>query len=95
VIVSQRVMLKQQHRPAAALTDAALAGVFEKQLATVRDWLANQPNFHVLYVNYRDVIDHPMVVTGQINFFLNGNLQVADMAAAVDPTLYRQRKSKR
>ncbi len=93
VIASQRVMLKQQGRPAAALTDTALGGVFEKQLSTVRQWLAERPNFRVLYVNYRDVIDHPAVVTGQINLILGGNLRVTDMAAAVEPALYRQRKS--
>lgn len=93
VIVSQRVMLTQQGRPAATLTDAALAGVFEKQLATARQWLANHPNFRVLYVNYRDVIGHPLDVAGEINLFLTGNLRVADMAAAVEPALYRQRKS--
>lgn len=95
VIVSQRVMLEQQGRPAAKLTDAALTGVFEKQLSTVRQWLSERPNFRVLYVNYPDVIDHPLDLARQINAFLNGNLLVADMAAAVDPTLYRQRKSER
>ena len=74
VIVSQRVMLKHQGRPAVRLTDAALAGVFEKQLATVREWLAQQPNVHVLYLNYRDVIGHPLVVAGQINHFLQWKL---------------------
>lgn len=93
VIVSQRVMLKQQGRPAAPLTDAALTGVFEKQLAMARQWLADKPNFHVLYVNYRDVIDRPLEIAGQINQFLSGTMQVANMAAAVDPALYRQRKS--
>jgi Sulfotransferase domain len=93
VIVSQRVMLTQQGRPAATLTDAALAGVFEKQLATARQWLAGKPNFRVLYVNYRDVIGRPSEVAGEINQFLTGNLRVADMAAAVEPALYRQRKS--
>lgn len=95
VIVSQRVMLEQQGRPAATLTDAALTGVFEKQLFTVRQWLSGRPNFRVLYVNYLDVINHPLDLARQINAFLNGNLLVADMAAAVDATLYRQRKSER
>ncbi len=95
VIVSQRVMLKQQGRPAATLTDAALTGVFEKQLSSVRQWLSERTNFRVLYVNYPDVIDHPLDLARQINAFLNGNLLVADMAAAVDPTLYRQRQSER
>jgi hypothetical protein len=95
VIVSQRVMLKQQGRPAATLTDEALTGVFEKQLSSVRQWLSERPNFRVLYVNYADVTDHPLDLARQINAFLNGNLLVTDMAAAVDPTLYRQRKSER
>src|SRR5882757_5861307 len=39
VIASQRVMLKQQRRPAATLADEKLAEVFETQLNTVRRWL--------------------------------------------------------
>ena len=93
VIVSQRVMLKQQDRAATTLADGTLAGIFEKQLATVRQWLAERSNFRVLYVNYRDVIAHPLVTARQINIFLSGNLLVASMAAAVNPELYRQRKS--
>jgi hypothetical protein len=92
VIASQRAMLKQQGRPAATLADAALAGVFAKQLATVRQWLAAQPNFRVLYVNHRDVIAQPAAAAAQINLFLGGNLSVASMVAAVNPELYRQRK---
>jgi hypothetical protein len=93
VIASQRVMLKQQGRASATLTDAKLAGVFETQLTSVLKWLAEHPNFRVLYVNHRDVIDHPVVTAGQINLFLNGNLLVDKMAAAVNSALYRQRKS--
>ena len=95
VIVSQRVMLQQQGRPAAAMTDAALADVFKNQLATMRQWLADRPNFRVLYVNHRDVIDRPEEMAKHLNFFLDGNLLVAGMAAAVDPALYRRRKSAR
>ncbi|HVU28440.1 MAG TPA: sulfotransferase domain-containing protein [Verrucomicrobiae bacterium] len=92
VIVSQRVMLKQQGRAAATITDQALADIFEKQLAMVRQWLAERSNFNVLYVNHRDVINHPLVAAEQINLFLNENLLIADMAAVVNPALYRQRK---
>jgi hypothetical protein len=92
VIASQRAMLKQQGRAAATLTDAALAGIFEKQLATVRQWLAAQHNFRVLYVNHRDVITQPLAAAGQINQFLGGNLSVDSMVAAMNPELYRQRK---
>lgn len=93
VIRSQRVMLMQQGRPAAALDDRALAVVFENQLATVREWLAQRTNFCLCYLNYSEVIARPMAAAEEINRFLGGNLRVADMAAVVIPTLYRQRKS--
>jgi hypothetical protein len=86
-------MLKKQGRSAATLDDERLAGIFDKQIAMVRQWLAERPNFLVLYVNHSDVIDHPAVTAGQINLFLGGNLLVANMADAVNPALYRQRKS--
>jgi Sulfotransferase domain len=92
VILSQRVMLQQQGRPVAAMTDEALAAIFEKQLATTREWLTGRANFSVLYVNHRDVIDQPATIAAQINSFLGGSLRTNEMAAAVNPALYRQRK---
>ncbi len=94
VIKSQRAMLQQQGRPSAPLSDAALAGVFEKQLATVRQWLAQQPNFSILYINHRDVIEHPLAAAEQVGGFLGGDLSVGEMAAVVSPSLYRQRSEK-
>jgi hypothetical protein len=93
VIASQRVMLQQQGRATTTLADEKLAGIFEAQLNMVRQWLAEQPNFRVLYVNHSDVIAHPTVTAEQINLFLGGNLLVANMADSVNPALYRQRKS--
>ncbi len=92
VIASQRVMLKKQGRPGATLDDETLAGVFRKQIALVRQWLAEHPNFLVFYVNYSDVIDRPAIMAGQINGFLGGELLVEGMAGAVSPALCRQRK---
>lgn len=93
VILSQQTMLKKQGRATASLTDEALKGVFEKQLAMVRQWLADRPNFRVLYVHHRDVINDPVATAGQINHFLSGKLPVVSMAAVVKPELHRQRKS--
>jgi hypothetical protein len=92
VVASQREMLRKQGRPAAAMDDQTLAGVFEKQIASVRAWLAERPNFLVLYINHADVIRHPSETAEQINQFLGGNLSVLAMAAAVNPELHRQRK---
>ena len=91
VIASQRVMLQQQGRPGAALSDARLADIFEKQVADVRHWLAQQPHFRVLYLQHRGVIEKPLAAAQQIVTFLDGGLDANRMAAAVEPGLYRQR----
>lgn len=93
VIRSQRAMLGQQRRPAAALSDDALAEVFRKQLAGVRQWLETQRCVRVLELDYRDVIANPRNAAGQVNDFLGGTLAIDAMAAAVEPALYRQRKT--
>jgi hypothetical protein len=93
VIASQRAMLKQQGRPDAKLTDAKLAGIFEAQLNQVRQWLAERSSFQVLYVNHGSLVENPLAEAGRINQFLGGNLLTAQMAGAVHPELYRQRKA--
>ena len=92
VIASQRVMLQQQGRPGAALSDARLADIFEKQVAEVRRWLAQQAGFRVLYLQHRGVIEQPLAAAQQIVTFLDGGLDSNRMAAAVEPGLYRQRQ---
>jgi hypothetical protein len=93
VIASQRAMLKQQGRTGATLTDVKLAEIFESQLAQVRQWLAERANFQILYVNHNSLIQNPLAAAKQINEFLGGHLLATKMADAVNPTLYRQRKS--
>jgi hypothetical protein len=93
VIDSQRAMLRTQGKAPAALADEILSGVFTKQLETVKQWLAGQPNFRVLYVPHGDVIRKPLAVAQEINKFLGGTLAVESMVEAVRPELYRQRKA--
>ena len=93
VLLSQRTMLQKQGRGASNLSEAALKSAFEKQLSQVCQWLTAHPNFCVLNVPHREVIDSPATTAEQVNQFLGGDLSVAKMAAAVHPELYRQRKS--
>jgi hypothetical protein len=93
VVTSQRTMLQAQGRPAAALADFKLAKVFGKQLAEARHWLSQHPNFQVLDVLHRDVIEKPLSAAQQLGTFLGGDLDPSRMAAAVEPSLYRQRRS--
>jgi hypothetical protein len=91
IIASQRAMLQQQGRPAANLPDSKLAEIFGKQLAGVRQFLSKNPNFRVLDLQHRYVIEMPLTAAQQIATFLGGDLDAKQMAAAVQPSLYRQR----
>jgi hypothetical protein len=92
VIASQRAMLKASGQRGALIPDEKLARVFEQQLAEVRRWLAGQPNFRVLHVNYRDVLNEPLAAAQSIADFLGGTLDASAMAGVVDRKLYRQRQ---
>ncbi len=93
VIASQRAMLKDCGRGGAAIPDDRLTCVFERQLSAVRQWLADRPNFRVLYMGYRDVLREPLAAAQRVARFLGGGLDVSAMAGAVDQALYRQRLS--
>lgn len=92
IIASQRAMLQQQGRPAANLPDSKLAEIFGNQLSQVRHWLSQYPNFQVLHLQHRDVIEMPLAAAQQIAAFLGGGLDPKRMAAAVEPGLYRHRR---
>jgi hypothetical protein len=91
VIASQRAMLQAGGRTGARIPDDQLAGAFRRQLVEARRWLAERPNFQVLYVNYRDVLADPAAAAQAIALFLGVNLDISAMVGVVDPTLYHQR----
>lgn len=91
VLASQRAMLDRQGKTSA--DDATLERIYLSQLAQVEAWLREQPVFSVLSLEHQRVLKDPLGAAGEINAFLQLNLDVAAMAAAVDPTLYRQRLS--
>jgi len=91
VSASQRAMLERQGRPGAKLAPEALGRVFADQMARVQQALAARPNVAVLDVHYGEVVADPATQAARLSDFLGG-LDTAAMAAAVDPSLYRQKK---
>lgn len=65
--------------------------IFYGHLARARRLLARDPRFDVLYLRHDEVLHDPGTAASQIANFLGGQLDVAAMAAAVDPTLHRTR----
>lgn len=92
VIASQQQMLaRQAARPEDGLARERLAAVFAAQLAETETWLAQQPGFRKLVLDYREVVADPPAAACAIDDFLGGRLDRDAMASAVDPMLYRQR----
>lgn len=93
ILASQRKMLIRRGENPDKMDDEQMAVLFEKHLKQVDEWIMAQPNFRVLYVHYSDILANPLPHVNELNRFLGGNLDTAAMAAAVDPGLYRNRKS--
>ena len=92
VIASQNVMLDRGKKEGGGLPDEKLLEVFRAEIDKSNRWLAGQPNFQVLYVNYNEMIEDPAPQVARVNEFLGGELDTKTMMATVDPTLYRQRR---
>lgn len=93
VLASQKKMLARSGRAGAALNDAQMKQIYTQQIEKVFAWMRQQPNVKFIEIAYRDLIDKPAEQAAAINSFLGGTLDESKMAAAVDPTLYRNRQS--
>lgn len=92
VLSSQELMLERlgtapEHMP----SQAEFKQLFTIHLAKMRKWLQQQDNFSVLELRYDQVVADPFVAATRIAAFLGRDLDVNEMAAAVDPDLYRNR----
>ncbi len=103
VLASQRRMRTQLARggegtAAPAVDEDRLKATFARQLAGVKAWAASQTNVELLEVSHRELINNASPVVERVAAFLQGvtpiDLDTAAMAAAVDPSLYRQRAPK-
>lgn len=91
VLASQRQMLVRRGEAENAGSDERMAVLYEKHLRKVAAWLEAQPHIDTLYLDHREIIHAPRAAAEAIDAFLGGGLDVAAMAAAVEPDLYRQR----
>jgi tetratricopeptide (TPR) repeat protein len=66
---------------------------YERTLARVKALLTRRPETQLLIVNYAHVISDPYAGAQRMSRFLDGQPDVAKMAAAVEPVLHRVHKS--
>ncbi|MBN8644998.1 MAG: sulfotransferase [Planctomycetes bacterium] len=93
VVRSQATMLERSGKSGAALTPERLIALYRQQIDQVLAHTARQPCFRVLEVSYNDLMADPAGVAPRLDGFLGGGLPLNRMIAAVDPSLYRNRKA--
>ena len=72
--------------------DGDLLKMYEEHLGKVEFQLRYRPNFEALYVDYAHVVAAPATEARRIAEFVGGDLDVDAMVAAVDGSLYRNRR---
>ncbi len=90
VLASQRKMLERRGEKS-DISDEKLATLLQKHVQQVKLWLARQPNFEMLDLDYNAMLLDPEPWAVKVNAFLGGQLDVRAMVDVVDPTLYRNR----
>jgi hypothetical protein len=91
ILASQEKMLARLGRGAAPRDQIRPA--FVAHLDRILNWLEGQPQFALLKVDYKDLIERPAEMAEAVNAFIGGRADFSLMAASVDATLYRNRKS--
>jgi hypothetical protein len=68
-----------------------LKNEYARTTVRAKAMLARRPGTQVLSVGYRETVSDPRTTAENVNAFLGGGLDVAKMAASVDPGLHRNR----
>ncbi len=92
VLASQATMLERRGAPSGQAEEQTLGTVFAQHLDYTERWLAMQQHMTMLPVHYHETIIDPAVMARRVAQFLDLPLAVEEMARAVDPRLYRQRR---
>ena len=91
ILASQRKMLN--HRgDGDEMDDEKMSALFEKHLQQIKEWLAQQENFSILFVHYSEALADARSQAERVKAFLGADLDVEKMAGTVDPNLYRNRQ---
>jgi hypothetical protein len=100
VLDSQERMLAHRNQPLAATAERRrlLKGEYARTLGRLKAMLARRPCTQLLVIEHSQAISDALVTAEKVNQFLGGGLDVARMAAAVDPNLHaagvRRRRAK-
>jgi len=91
VLASQRKMLERRGKPVNEEADVKFLDLYQKHLVKVKNWLSDQGNLDVIYINYNDLLDNPKKYAMEVARFMEVPLDVQSMAGIPEERFYRQR----
>ena len=91
VLASQRKMLERRGKPVNEEADVKFLDLYQKHLVKVKNWLSDQGNLDVIYINYNDLLDNPKKYAMEVARFMEVPLDVQSMVAIPEERFYRQR----
>jgi len=91
VLASQRKMMERRGEKEDNIPEEKMAEQFKSHLDQIYQWIKDQNNIDILFVNYNDTLKSSMNTAVLVSEFLDVELDLEKMANVVDNTLYRQR----
>jgi hypothetical protein len=91
ILASQEQMLNRRGEPSGKVSDEKMSELFTKHLATVQDWLSQQDNMDVLFIQYDEFMAQPGPHIEALVNFLGLPLDAKAMSQVPDQNLHRQR----
>lgn len=93
ILDSQERMLLRRKMPLATTTERRrmLKEEYTRTLGRMKAMLSQRPDTQLLVIEHSNAISDPLVTAEKVNDFLGGGLEVPKMAAAIDPSLHRNR----
>jgi len=64
---------------------------YNKQLNQVEIWKNKEPGVELIYLDYKEVLEHPGQVADKLSAFIGSKLNKSEMLTCVDKTLYRNK----
>lgn len=91
VLASQKKMLERTGKQGAKVDDEKLAALFKAQLEKFHKWISGKPDFSVVWIDYKDMIEDPLAQAEKVGSLLGNGIDKQGFVSAVDPALYRNR----
>jgi tetratricopeptide (TPR) repeat protein len=91
VVASQKAMLERLGRKGGELAEARLMRAYTQQLMRVHTWLRRRAEIPVLALGYAEALADPSATAEKLARFLGEPFDASAAAAAIEPSLRRQR----